>query len=771
MDVTEDSMAVPQARGRLGIVAGVSLATLGYVIFIGGTGRGELDSVIGLVNGAIAGLFILLYVLRGPREADRIDHGILLALLLFAGAAVLSLFPRQSFDAALGALTATAGLFVLRGELADAEARRWFVRLFAGLTVAIAFITAAKWFPLVIQWWSGTGWTVVPPLDLNFSAAPWGHRHDLALLVVLLYPSLWIGQRTPLRAAATVIFGVIVLGIVVIDGSRNLWLAMLGSTAAVLVPIGYRRLRGNRRGQRLVLVAAVVALGLVIASGLAAAIVDRLANVESLGGRGAMWGPLLQAFSERPIGGYGPGSFAWVLPLTDYYDTNTWAPRHPDSAFFQLLAEGGILGLASAAVVLGSLSVPVFRGRSTAATWALITFVLASVGANPTDFPFLVAVAIGWTAYALPRDKSMPADNVAPLRGMRFALLGALAIIAVAFAATTAAGIFYQGARRAAEDTDLSQARQLLNVAIALDPGMALYPRQRGTLDYLSGNPGGSLADLELATRLNPSDDLAWRTLALARSAAGQDEASDDALRRAIANQRSDAANLLLQARQQSDRGDQAGALATLGEVVQAWPETVSSPGWASFLPESVTSADVIDEALRRWQEGLAPLEPLGSQGLWLTTFAGRSDLDQNAIDGSGLSAPLGQAMLKVLHCDSGSAEALDRLTDSDRRTQLFWELRMMQSATEGEPNPVAWRLLQIMKGYSILRETADDTLRPVIETGFNADIWGYRRQQILWRTNLDELPSPDAGAIRWLFDPRGAAQAAGLTERLPACY
>ncbi len=297
-----------------------------------------------------------------------------------------------------------------------------------------------------------------------------------------------------------------------------------------------------------------------------------------------MWSSLVQAWTERPLAGYGPGSFVWILPTTDYYQTSSLAPRHPDSAFFQLIGEGGLLGIASAAVVLVSLVPPVMRGRSTAARWALAAFVFASTAANATDFPFLIAVAVGWTAYAAPRvlDTALNDRRVSSI--MHVAYLCGLAVVGIAFAATATAGLFYSEARRAAEDRDLQSAKRSLDMAILLDPAMALYPRQRGTLEYLAGSPSDGIDDLELAVRLNPSDDLAWRTLALAYDSVGDVEKASVAADRALANQRSDSANLLLRARISTELGHIEEARATLAEVVQAWPAIVAAPGWSSFL-------------------------------------------------------------------------------------------------------------------------------------------------------------------------------------------
>ncbi len=76
---------------------------------------------------------------------------------------------------------------------------------------------------------------------------PWGHRHDLTLLVVMLYPSWWLGRISPLRAAMGTVIGVLTLLIVIVDGSRTIWFAMSLASAVVLIPVGLKHGPTERR--------------------------------------------------------------------------------------------------------------------------------------------------------------------------------------------------------------------------------------------------------------------------------------------------------------------------------------------------------------------------------------------------------------------------------------------------------------------------------------------------------------------------------------------
>ena len=164
----------------------------------------------------------------------------------------------------------------------------------------------------------------------------------------------------------------------------------------------------------------------------------------------ARWESLTDAWLAKPVAGYGPGSFPWILQQTAYFDTNAWAPRHPDSLIFQLLPEAGLLGAAALLVVAVTVVPKIIRGPSRAASWVVIIFALAGLGANPTDFGFLVAMAIVWVAFAIPRasdgENAVPAGRTV----VGLASLACLAAVAAAWTATAARKWGSSGSRAAA---------------------------------------------------------------------------------------------------------------------------------------------------------------------------------------------------------------------------------------------------------------------------------------------------------------------------------
>lgn len=751
------------------IAAGLALT---YFVILGDAGQRDPDPpFIRILNAVAAGALILIYLLTAPTRADRVDRGVLLGLLLFAAAAVLAQFPRQALDALLTALLYAAAFFVARTLLAVDAGREAFLRCLMALSVAVTFLTAERWLLPALEWWSLTDWSVIPPLDLNLPATPWGHRHDLTLLIVMLYPSWWIGRITPLRAAMATVVGIFTLLIVLVDGSRNLWLAIAAASAALFIPFAIRHWPRDRRRQVAASVALLVGFVVVAASGVVGTVLERILATGSIVARGAMWGPLLDAWSAQPVAGYGPGSFPWVLQLTDYFDTTSWAPRHPDSVIFQLLPEAGLLGVAAVLAVAATLLPAILRGRSEAARWVLIAFALAGLAANPTDFGFLVALAIGWAAFAVPREVEAPVRASGGRRFVTAATLACFAVIAVAWTSTAVADLVYLSARSSIQSGRVNEALPPLELARRLDPGMALYARQLGTSQLLTDDAHSAVESLDAAVRVNPSDDLAWRTLSLAHAAAGDSAAAWAALERAVEIQRSDATNLLLTAKWQLEDGRDDEVLATLGEVLQAWPETVAAPGWNGLLPPGVSTLDVIEVATDRWsQRQPAPQVP-GLQETLLTAMAGRSDAAER-LAREWLGPSLGPAYVAVMACERDASALLDAAPSQMRRSSLYWALVVRQSRLDGTVDRRAERLLEIMMSAQLSSLSTDEVLNPVNENGlggFSADIWGYRREPITWPDD-GQLPDPSAGAARWLLEPREAVRSAGLDTVLPRC-
>jgi len=756
-EVSERLPAPARRLSGLGLPAIGAIAAFAYLVMIGGTDFGEVLPALQAVNGIVAGALILGYV-SGLRTGDRIDRLVLLAFVLFVGAAVLSSFPRQSLDATLAALTYVAGLFVARDLLSRDHVRDLFVRVVVVLSLVVTVVTAAGWLGIVVEWWLLMGWTVSPPLGFELPAGVWGHRHDVALLVAMLYPSWWIGRPSMVRRVIAVAIGVLAIFIILVDGSRMLWLALGAATVVMAGPLVARRWPRRARTNWLIFGAGLAGVVVLVVGGVASPIIDRALSLASLEYRTAMWGPLTGAWLAHPISGFGPGSFPWALQTTGYFDANSWAPRHPDSILFQLLPEAGLLGLLAIVSLAVALVPAIVRGRFAGARWALVAFAAAGIGANPTDFAFLVVVAIAWTAYAVPREPLSSRDEGrASWTLPRYAMVGALAVIGLAYASTIAAAFAYANVAGAVRNGELRVADARLTMAITLDPGMALYARQRGTVRLILEDLPTATDDLQRAVALNPSDDLAWRTLALVRVAAGNADSAIAAAERAVATQRSDPSNLLLAARMALDAGRDGDALDLLSQLVQAWPEIVAAPGWEALVTRGdLGTADVVEAAAGRKSR----MDPAPRSDALLLAVVTDTPVDEEL---SGLA----WARLASLECNPEAIETLASATDAERRMVGYWEVVIRASALSGTPDDRAVAVFEILSGNSIDPEAMSDTLNPLHQSdypvAFGLDLWGYRRIPIAWPTYELQLPDPGAGTARWLLDPVAAGNAAGV--------
>lgn len=727
-----------------------------YMVLLGATYIGELSPEVALLNAAVAAPVLVIYLTRAPRLADGFDKLTLVAVLLFIGSCMLSTLPRMSFEPALAAVTFAAALFVARGVFRwdpNRIALGWTLIL---LSAVLTALTALRWGEYLTEWLALTGWQSAPPLNMELPAFPWSHRHDLALLVTMLYPAWWIGRPSAIRKAAAVVVGLLVLFVVVVDGSRTLWLAIVLGGMASLVLAAVRRApalarMGDRRIWILVLAASVTLAGLFVVSGVAGALIERLTNFESVGWRTAMWGALVDSWLAHPAAGSGPGTFPWLLQQTPYFDSSSFAPRHPDSAPIQALAESGLIGIAAIAILVGAVSRGLIQRNQRAATFALTTFAVASIASNPTDFAFMVIAAIAWVAYALPREQSAmaaPEEKRPSSPGFAFARLGLLSVVGLAWFATCFAAISYADARRAVGRDELSRAGDALERATALDPGMALYRRQLGTLHYALGDLDRAAGELRAAAMLNPSDDLAWRVLALVASVEGDVERRRAALGEAIRLQRSDPSNLVLSARWGLASDETDAAFETLAEVVQAWPSIVYSPAWDGLISTApFDTATVVQRAYDRWNDGVAKPEMVEDQGLWLEAMTGIRTPSQMAIEEAGTTRELAEVMSALMACRLTDPSFMQNVQAPNR---LYWQLRSRDGALRQTGDRVPQDVLELTTRRTMTLDDMNPTNGNGVR-GMSGDQWGYRRPPIDWPAIDPLLPSPRAGETIWL--------------------
>ena len=224
------------APGLIGVAAIAMLVLLVYVVLLGGTAAGVLNPVLRTVTAVAGAALIASCVALAPGRADFLDGAVVAGVALFAIAGALSRFPRQSFDAVLGALVLAGAFLLARRLMVHAGVRRAFVYVLIGLSVLFTVIFTAYWLGAYLRWGALAGWAVLPPLDLQLSGGPWGHRYDIALLLALVYPAWWLERPSRFRVVIAAVIGLVGLALVLITGSRTVWLALAAATAVIAIP-------------------------------------------------------------------------------------------------------------------------------------------------------------------------------------------------------------------------------------------------------------------------------------------------------------------------------------------------------------------------------------------------------------------------------------------------------------------------------------------------------------------------------------------------------
>lgn len=745
-----------------------AVCLLAWFILVAGAPIWEPDPLVRILNAALGAVLIAAYLVRAPRSADRSDALVLLAVVLFAGAGVLSVFARQSLDATVAGLAYAAALFHLRGIMANQEGRALVMALMRALSVVLTMITASVWFSDAAKWMELTG--SLPPIGLGGSGLFWGHRYDLVLLLLLLYPSWWVGRITPVRAGLGVMMGAVLAVLLLLSGSRTLWLSTIVASAVTVAPL----FRGAVQGRARLSVALAGLGGLALTAGWVTGVgpgaVARLLSSETLVARGDMWAILTQAWLQHPLGGYGPGSFPWVLQTTNYFDTNSWAPRHPDNLLFQLLPEAGLLGLAAVTACVAAFVGPVWRSGAKTAIWGLVCVGVASIGTNPADFGFLIVTSMVWVAHAAPRTRTRDeSERRVIARRQSLVRWGTGVSALVVFAAMLAGSVAmlsYASARTALMRGSSMDARANLDLAVALDPGMALYPRERGTLRLLTGDVSGAIIDLELAAEINQLDDLTLRALAIARETDGEHSRALAAVWNAAAVQRSDPTNLLLWASLTRD-SDRDNAIDLLAEVVQAWPGTTGAPSWSLLLPEGATTEEVVRLAADRWLQHANSPQPPGDQLAWLVALGNLPAPNESA--GLPLGQPHTDATIAALRCDGSASAFLEASRDYSSPT--YWAIRVRDEVNRGNDASKSVEAHALIASEALV--IGRDAVNPLRDTNWGlsgTDRWGYRRQPVDWPPIGLELPSPRSGYVAWLLTPSAALAESGLAAAVPQC-
>lgn len=753
-----------------GVRAGrLALAVVGvYLVLIGGSELGTLYPELRAINGVIAGGVILAAILRPWPRPDAVAIATVVAAIGFTAAAVVSPLPRYSLEAALAGIGYAAAFLLLRRAFADGPTYVWARQLLA--VVALAFIAAftALWLSVWFSWLSATDFALLPPLTLPVPTVFMRHPHVVAFTAALLLPAVWTLPGSRLGAAVRVAATAATLFLLLASGSRTVLIAAVVATLAVYA----WRWRGGRRPTRAMVIGAAVVgaavVGAVLLVGGGGFVIQRLLTLSSLAARGEIWGATVTGWLERPLLGFGPGTFSLAFPLTGYFETNSFAPRHADNALLQLLFEAGAIGAALVLpVVVLVLRRALFAVERPEARWALLFVAVGTLTDNPTDTVGLVALVIFWASAVAPAAEiEARATSPAARRLLRPAAAVALGVAALAWGSVTAADLAYAGARRAAAQGDVSGLERQLLQAASLDPWNAFYRHQLGIHHAGAGDMQTAAAHLEAALRLSPADDVIGRSLGLVYGELGRDADADRLTADAVALRTQDITNQLTRAHLELELGS-ADAEAPAARVVQLNHWIVADEAWRAFLGP-VPAEDVTDAAIAAATGGGARVAL--PDAAWLMGLGGREE------DATRLGAEEGdatsQAIGLVFDCRlADAAAALDGALRTEASSSNYWLVRYVVQRLSGEDTGATERIMALFSPTmpSLLHGRGrPGGLSPLVDDLRAAHL--YHRLPMARVESPWSFPNPGAGIVHWLREPASAARLAAPRSRLAEC-
>jgi tetratricopeptide (TPR) repeat protein len=496
---------------------------------------------------------------------------------------------------------------------------------------------------------------------------------------------------------------------------------------------------------------------------------SRIANVATVLTRFSLWNESVGVWLAHPLTGVGPGGFPFSYQLSDHFRNSLFDPRHPDNAVIQVLVEAGLLGLAAAAICVTTLVLGArTRLRSEpCAVWALLFFAFTTFGANPTDFLFLVAPAVVWASFLVPSDSRLrnePSPSIRSSKVTTGLLRSGNVIIAAAVLAMAAASASYQIGWMAYQRGDVAGAASALDLAITLDPSLAIYRRERGSLAFAAEQWDQAARLYGEGLSINRYDSVAWRGLALTELQLSEPTASVRAAKAATDLMFLSPQNQIVLAAVGRDHPsvfeqamrtalEQAPQLA-----VVSWDGTI-----LGFADRVAVTKGVVGNSSREVGSNVS----FGR--LLLAVLTARPDVAEAAMRGVPQAQRLSAfSLASFAACD---LDAADNLIDDASKTEgefpSFWIARSVISAATGHDHQrivaIAVRVLRLPSGSS--QELVASAL-----AGDRSDAWRYRRIALGVRSPLAGLPSSGAGLSLLISDPATAFSSLG-TNWPPACH
>lgn len=734
----------PMGLAQLGLWIGVLLAGLS-VEFVAGTFVYAADGHVRLLTHLVVGALLMGWAIAIALRPALRPRGSLVAPALAVtaaggAAAMASPIPRMALEGALG-IAAAMGccLLVFRmAEVAWLRARLEVVAIVLPSLLAVVLVAEAlvAW----VEWWGLVGQIQAPPLRFATGGAWLGGPNVAVVGLLAGYPMCVMLLRRR-GAPVPVILAVFAAGLIalLLTGSRG---GLLGLATMVLLLgaiAGGSRLRASVRAggagpnarRALWGIGATLAAGvLVIAAGatLGPGLLTRFDTVAgALDQRAGIWATGINAFLAHPLTGTGAGTFPVLAPAYAPPSAQSLVVPHAHNTAVHVLAELGLLGLASGVWLVGSIGhlllrayrEPGSRPLVIAAVIGVASFGSASIvdhtlGLGAVGLLVLLppALAVGRVHAPEPEARTSSPGTLVRVAPLLAVLIGAAATIG--FDATFAAGIRADAA--AARGSWIAAEAAYREVAAARTP-LPLDLVGLGVASAHIGDYDAAKRALEAAIRLEPSSHT-HVLLAAVLLRLGDVSTASSRARDALTIAPDDPVTAINAGAILERAGDTPGALDAYATAVTLSPELAASTWWQG-PGRAVRPEQVIAEALRR-SEGDSVRSAL------VLAFSGDAraraaaqELDTR--DGAVVDALV---TLMVDGPDAASAQFHQILASDPRHAQAALWLSRIERASGNEPE--ADRYLQwamILAGWpaahnprvgSTIVEAGDATLRPV---------------------------------------------------------
>jgi tetratricopeptide (TPR) repeat protein len=429
--------------------------------------------------------------------------------------------------------------------------------------------------------------------------------------------------------------------------------------------------------------------------------------------------------------------------------------------------EGGIIGLVSLGLVVAAVAIG-SRGRPAPlfALAALALFALMTLTDNPSARPNLAVLAIAWAAYAVPRSEVQAALDAGTRRSTWTAVATGVAgvFVALSVSSTIAAAGAFEQARVALREGDLAGARESLDAAVDLDPGMTLYLRERGVRAAEAGEVESGIADLQRAAQMNPADATAQRALAILLARAGALQTGLAHAQAALELGEEQAENALTLAHVADIAGDDTLRHDALTDALAADPYLAGAPTWPTMFPTGTDLDELLAAALPL---RLASLDDRGRHEYpeaWLPAATSSPPL---AGAGAGLLA-----IDAVIRCELQAAgEILASAPAREVNGVVGLTARIMLGQVTGDT-------AEVQRARDLARLWRNPLVDLTVDVGSPAspfsdpaeDVRLYERNPLPPPAMAPLLPTMEEGLAAWLQDPQGAARRGAPASALAHC-